>query len=357
MKKNVQFWLIYALAWIPYALGYATVFAVQSNVGFVRAAINSAYNILPAALLGIGAVWVCRRFSPERCHPVIFGLAQLVLALCYAALWNLLVPFLFSIQWLIEGRRWSYSLFSGYALQWQFFAGLMIYATIASIVYTLEFSRRARQEQARAMRAEHLKTEAELNALRAQLNPHFLFNTLHSLMALVRTDSAAAENAIERLAALLRYSLKAKHNGGNDDVSLSTEWKFVQNYLALERLRLGERLKVEADLPAATFNSLLPAFTLQPLVENAIKHAVAPNPAGARVNISARIENGCLRLEIADDGTGASPEKVFAGGGTGLRVVRRRLETRHRSGSEFLVETAPGTGFRVTLLIPQEDAF
>jgi LytS/YehU family sensor histidine kinase len=109
------------------------------------------------------------------------------------------------------------------------------------------------------MRAEHLKTEAELNALRAQLNPHFLFNTLHSLMALVRTDSAAAENAIERLAALLRYSLKAKHNGGNDDVSLSTEWKFVQNYLALERLRLGERLKVEADLPAATFNSLLPA--------------------------------------------------------------------------------------------------
>ncbi len=355
MKRNLQFWLIYALAWVPYALGYAAVFASQSNAGLGRAALNSAHNILPAAFLGVAAVWICGRFSPTRRHPVVFGLAQLGLACAYTILWNLLAPLSFSLRWLLEGRGWSYALFEGYALQWELFAGLMIYATIASIVYTLEFSRQAREEQARAIRAEHLRAEAELSALRAQLNPHFLFNTLHTLMTLVRTDSGAAENAIERLAALLRYSLKAKNNGGNDDVTLSAEWKFVENYLALERLRLGERLKVQADLPPAALGCFLPAFTLQPLVENAIKHAVAPSPQGARMSVTAGIENDCLRLVVRDDGAGGSPEKVFGNGGTGLSVVSQRLETRYRGGSDFHIETAPGAGFCVALLIPQED--
>ena len=357
MKKNLQFWVIYALTWLPYALGYATVFAVQSNVGMARAALDSAHNILPAALLGVAAVRICRRFSPSRRNSFFFGLAQCGLAFAYAAAWNLLVPLSFSMQWLLEGRGWSYSRFAGYALQWQFFAGLMIYATIASIVYTLEFSERARAEQARALIAEHLKTEAELNALRAQLNPHFLFNTLHGLMALVRTDSAAAENAIERLADLLRYSLKSNGNKGNDDVTLAAEWKFVQNYLALDRLRLGERLKVEADFPPSTLDFPLPALTLQPLVENAVKHAGAANPRGARVRLAARIENDCLRLEVRDDGAGAAPEKVFGNGGTGLSVVRQRLQTRYNRNAQFRVETAPGAGFSVVLVIPPDETF
>jgi hypothetical protein len=121
MSKNFQFWLIYALAWIPYALGYATVFAVQSGVGFARAALDSAHNILPAALLGIGAVWICRRFSPQRRRPAIFGICQLGLACAYAISWNLVTPLSFSLRRLFEGRGWFFSLFEGYALQWQFF--------------------------------------------------------------------------------------------------------------------------------------------------------------------------------------------------------------------------------------------
>jgi sensor histidine kinase YesM len=357
MNRNFQFWLIYSLAWIPYAVGYAVVFITHIKLNATLAVLHSIYNIVPAALLGVGVIWICRKFTPSSTHPIVFGAAQLVLALAYATLWCVIVPLMFSFERLLKGMEWQYTQFGSYALQWQFFAGLMIYATIASIIYTRQFSQRAREEQARALRAEHLCTEAELNALRAQLNPHFLFNTLHSLMALVRTDSDAAENAIERLAALLRYSLKSKQNQANDDVTLSAEWEFVQNYLLLERLRLGDRLKVETDLPADTFAYLLPAFTLQPLVENAIKHAVAPHPQGAKVSIAARLENDCLRLEVKDDGSGVLPENVFANGGTGLRVVRQRLETRYRGGSDFRVETAPGAGFRVVLLIPQEEIF
>jgi signal transduction histidine kinase len=357
MNRNFQFWLIYSLAWIPYALGYGVVFITHIKLNVANAALDSIFNILPAALLGVGVVWICRKFTPSSTHPIVFGLTQLVLALSYAALWSVTVPLMFSLLWLLHGRGWQYKLFGGYALQWQFFAGLMIYATIASIVYMLQFSRRAREEQARALHAEHLRTEAELTALRAQLNPHFLFNTLHSLMVLVRTDTAAAEKAIESLAALLRYSLKSKRNQRNDDVPLSAEWAFVQNYLALEQLRLGDRLKVEADLPSDTFDYLLPAFTLQPLVENSIKHAVAPHPQGAKVSIVARIENDCLRLEVKDNGSGVLPENMFANGGTGLRVMRQRLETRYRGASDFRVETTPGAGFRVVLLIPQEETF
>lgn len=355
MNKNFQFWLIYCLAWIPYGLGYAAVFVTHVNLSVERAVLDSIYNIVPAALLGAGGVWICRKFTPSNTNQFVFGAAQLILAFSYAALWSFAVPLVFSIEGWFKGGGWQYSAFGGYALQWQFFAGLMIYATIASIIYTLQFSRRAREEQARALRAEHLRTEAELNALRAQLNPHFLFNTLHSLMALIRSDSIAAENAVERLAELLRYTLKAKHNGANDDVTLSAEWKFVQNYIALEQTRLGERLKLEANFQPAAFDCLLPAFTLQPLVENAIKHAVAPNPQGAKVNISATIENNCLRLEVKDNGDGLVPENIFSNSGTGLRVVRQRLQTRYNNNSEFSVATAPGEGFQIVVLIPQEE--
>jgi sensor histidine kinase YesM len=356
MNRSFQFWLIYCLAWVPYAIGYVVVFITHVKLSATRAILDSVHNILPAALLGVLVIRICRKFTPANGHPIVFGTVQLILALSYAALWNLIVPLSFSLERLFEEREWEYSLFGGYALQWQFFAGLMIYATISSIVYALQFSQRVREEQARALRAEHLRIEAELNALRAHLNPHFLFNTLHSLMALVRRDSAGAEQAIERLADLLRYTLKAKSNVTKDDVLLSAEWKFVRNYLDLERLRLGDRLKVKADLSALSLDCFVPAFTLQPLVENAIKHAVSQHPTGGEVEITASVISDCLRLEVADRGAGALPDDVFSKGGTGLRLVKQRLETRYNGQAKFKIETAPDAGFRVVILIPQNDA-
>lgn len=358
MKKNFQFWLIYALAWLPYTLGYAAVFAAQSNAGLARAALDSTQNILPAALLGVGAIWICRNFSPARHSPIAFGLAQLGLASAYTALWNLLVPLSFSVRYLLEGRGWSFSLFGSYALQWQLFAGLMIYATIASIVYTLEFSQRARAEEARATRAEHLRTEAELNALRAQLNPHFLFNTLHSLMALVRTDADTAEEAIERFALMLRYVLQSqeKSKRSSADVTFGEEWNFVENYLELERLRLGDRLRLTTEIEPAAFAFRLPAFTLQPIVENAVKHAVAPRAGGAHLNIAAQINDGYLVIKVCDDGDGKPSANVRDGNGFGLRLVRESLAARFGLAANLRIENAPGEGFKVSITIPRLDS-
>lgn len=358
MKRNFQFWLIYCLAWLPYALGYAAVFAAQSNAGLARAALDSIHNILPAAQLGVAAVWICRKFSPARHSPIVFGLCQLVLATTYAALWNVIVPFSFSLRDLLEGRRWSFSLFGSYALQWQFFAGLMIYATIASIVYTLEFSRRAREEQARAARAEHLRTEAELYALRAQLNPHFLFNTLHSLMSLVRTDADTAEEAIERFALMLRYVLQSqeKSKRSSADVTFGEEWNFVQNYLELERLRFGKRLRLTTEIESAALSCRLPAFTLQPIVENAVKHAVAPRAGGAHLHVAAQIEDGSLIIKVCDDGDEKPSTNGQNGNGLGLRLVRESLATRFGSAASLKTECAPGEGFKVLITIPRFDS-
>jgi LytS/YehU family sensor histidine kinase len=251
--------------------------------------------------------------------------------------------------------------FSGYSLQWQLFSGRMIYGTLASVSYVVQVAERLRHEEARAARAESLRVRAELEALRAKLNPHFLFNTLHSLMALVRHNPRAAEQSLEQFAALLRYTLSLESDpsgngaaGRTDDVTLASEWKFVENYLALERLRLGRRLRVEADVAADLLDCTLPALTLQPLVENAIKHAIAPRAQGGTLRILARLEaDETLRLEVADDGPGidlARPREA----GLGLPLVRRRLETRYGGRAGFRVETEPGAGFRVVVRVPQD---
>jgi two-component system LytT family sensor kinase len=361
--RRPRFWLIYAAAWLPYAASYVAIFLVQSSAGGLYGAVTDMlYNVVSAAVLGLGVMWFCRRVPwTLHKHPWFFP-AHLIAAALYSLSWCAAVTAVLTA--VVSFRRGQFLpfIFSGYSLQWQLFSGLMIYGTLASVSYTVQIVERLRQEEARAARAENLRVRAELEALRAKLNPHFLFNTLHTLMALVRQNPRAAEQALERFAALLRYTLnlqRASPGGGADevdDVRLGSEWKFVEHYLALEGLRLGPRLRVEADVRADTLDCVLPALTLQPLVENAIKHGIAPRAAGGVLRISARLEGDeTLRVEVCDDGPGAPPSSLNEGG-LGLRLVRQRLETRYRGGAEFRIETKPGAGFKVVVCVPQDGA-
>ena len=218
---------------------------------------------------------------------------------------------------------------------------------------TVQTTERLRAEEARATRAESLRTRAELETLRAQLNPHFLFNTLHSLMALVRHDPLAAEDALERLASLLRHTLMTMKDA--EDVALSDELDFVENYLALEHLRLGERLRFEKNIQPESLGCYLPPFTLQPLIENSIRHAIAIQPRGGFLQIKTERRNGILRLEVLDDGPGANPEDVEASKGIGVRTVRQRLMTRYGEQASLRLQTQPGKGFSVHIEIPANE--
>jgi signal transduction histidine kinase len=349
-KRSFRFWLIYSLAWLPYAASYVAVFVSHLNASYLTAVKDALFNIIPAALLGAGVVASCRRIHRPRDWRLSL-VVHSILALLYAGLWISAVPLLFAVEEEIKHRHWSYQPFVGYAFQWQFFAGLMIYATIAGIVYALDTGERFRAEEARATRAESLRTRAELEALRAQLNPHFLFNTLHTLMALVRNDPPAAEEALEKLASLLRHVL-TKKGEDSQDVALCDELQFIDSYLALEQLRLGDRLRVESRIQPDTLDCALPPFTLQPLVENTIKHAISTRPQGGVLLIRSELDDKVLRLEIVDDGPGATSEQVAAAKGLGLKIARQRFQTRYGDRAKFVVHTQPGMGFSVRLEIP-----
>jgi LytS/YehU family sensor histidine kinase len=229
--------------------------------------------------------------------------------------------------------------------------GAMIYGVLAGVCYGVLLHERMREQEARAARATALQTEAELRALRAQLNPHFLFNTLHSLLALVRQDPRAAEEALEQFGDLLRYTLDTQKNG--EVVPLGEELTFVENYLALESLRLGDRLRLDIRIEEGVREEQVPAFCLQPLVENAVRHAIAPRAAGGRLAVRAAREGRAVVLEVSDDGPGASPTELERAAGLGLRLVRERLAARYGDDAVLDVDTQPGHGFRVTIRLPR----
>ncbi|MDX6290248.1 MAG: hypothetical protein QOH42_2047 [Blastocatellia bacterium] len=363
-KRRVRFWLVYTIAWLPYAASYVAIFLQEGSS--VRSAISDASsNVVSAAILGLGVLWICRRlpWSIYR-RPWFFGV-HVVLATLYAMLWVSTVSAIFTLLKTIEVGQWTLIVLRSYALQWELFSGLMIYATLASIAYVLQVTanlrdeeRRAKEMELRAARAEALQMQTELTALRAKLNPHFLFNTLHTLMALVRDNHAEAEAAIERFSAMLRYVLRWETGAGvlefaQGETQFEDEWRFAQDYLTLERLRLGDRLRVTTTIDPAAFETRLPQFSLQPLIENAIKHSVSPRAGGGKISIAASMSNGDLIVEVSDDGSGAVSAQLEDSRGLGLRLIQTTLTTLYEGRAKFAVETSPDQGFSVRLTIPQ----
>jgi hypothetical protein len=244
---------------------------------------------------------------------------------------------------------------------WRLIWGLVIYAAIAQ-----SFSAFLRMGQARAAalaraQAEAALARAELAAISGKLDPHFLFNTLNTLIALTRKDAGAAENALLRFSGMLRYVLDTKRGARGGEqiqarVALADEVQFVRDYLALESLRLGERLKVEWQIDPATLQDEIPPLSLQPLVENSVVHAVAPRAQGGSIRIRSARDERALALTIEDDGPGCDLQKIdqqTQGRGVGLAALKRRFALDYEGRARLNVITAPGMGFRVELWIPQ----
>jgi LytS/YehU family sensor histidine kinase len=237
------------------------------------------------------------------------------------------------------------------ALPWHAVTGALLYGLIAGAAYAARGALRERDLRVVAERAERLRVEADLAALRAHINPHFLFNTLHSVCELLRSDPASAEEAIERLAELFRYALRLDRQR-IDVVRLDEEWSFTNGYLWLEQLRMGPRLRIDAELDESALSCMVPPFTLQPIVENAIRHGVGPKPAGGTVVVRAREVGDELVVTVRDDGVGSSDPNVPPGG-LGLRSVKQRLEARH-GGAASVDAAATPAGYAVTIKLPAE---
>jgi two-component system LytT family sensor kinase len=226
-----------------------------------------------------------------------------------------------------------------------FYSGFLIYWLILFVVLSLDYHRRYQNRELRAARLEQLLSEARLNALRMQLNPHFLFNSLNSVSSLMYVDTAAADTMIRKLGELLRLSLDRTRG---PEVRLQQEVEFVERYLDIEHVRFEDRLQVRFEIDPETLHALVPAFVLQPLVENAVHHAVAPREGG-RVEIAARRDQGWLRLAVTDDGPGL---KAGSTEGVGLANTRSRLEHLYGDSDALRLVSLEDGRLRVEIVVP-----
>ena len=242
---------------------------------------------------------------------------------------------------------------AGYVASWDLFIPALVYAAqfgaFHAVRYVAEVQERARSEAALRVRQSELERAAEraqLAALRAQMDPHFLFNTLNTVAASVPAEQSATRDLVARLAGLVRYTLAAAQR---ERVLLREELEFVRDYLALEQERMGARLAVEIDADDAALDWLVPPMLVQPLVENAVRHGLAPTVEGGTVWVEVRQSGGGLTVTVTDDGAGpaAPPAKLLADGdrqpgeGVGLANTHARLRSLFGTG---LVLDVPGGG-------------
>ena len=226
-----------------------------------------------------------------------------------------------------------------YAIAVNGLSSLPTYWLILFLWYAIDYYSKYRDREARL-------SQAQLHALRMQLNPHFLFNTLNSVSSLMYTDVEAADAMLARLSEFLRITVDRNLE---QEVPLDEELEFVRRYLEIEKIRFEERLRITMDIDGDTSRAMVPSLALQPLIENAIHHGIAPRREGGSIEIRARREDGLLHLSVADDGVGTpqqSHERV------GLANTRARLEQLYGSKQRLTLTDVAPRGVRVDIVIP-----
>jgi signal transduction histidine kinase len=278
-----------------------------------------------------------RWWRPAALQTIVVVGAVLLKSVLYAVLLERLIPDFgrTSLQRMLVGR---------------FITELMAFAAMLAVVHAVEYHRRVKLETARAARLSARLAEARLQALTAQLQPHFLFNTLHAISTLMHRDVEAADTMLARLGDLLRSTLATRDPS---ELPLADELQLLESYLAIARVRFPDRLTVDVQVEPPANRALVPRFVLQPLVENALKHGVASRDGPVRITIHAQRAADRLRLVVTDDGDArALGSAGFPREGVGLTNTRERL--RERYGADHLFQLARGGrgGLEVTLEIP-----
>jgi len=338
--------LLYLLAWLMLGLLLTAMLAV-SGVSWPASLLFA----LPLVLLyafasGYSAYYVCRAYplGPKRMAAPIKGVG--LTALCAAGLWCAL------------GAAWS-SLWQALAptlalafnrtlVTSMFGLGVLLYGLAATVSYLMIESERVRELETRALQARLMAQDAELRMLRTQVDPHFLFNSLNSISALTTIDPAAARAMIVQLADFFRHGLGLQ---ADRKVTLAQELRLVADFVAIEQVRFGERLRFEVDADAGAQACLLPPMLLQPLVENAVKHGIGQMLAPGTIRIRAARAGSLLQIRVEND---VDPDGAPAkGGGIGLENVRQRLAGTygHEAGVRWTREV---DAFCVELTLPAE---
>ena len=352
LKNRVAlFWTLHIGGWLAYALsqflgtllydtkydqmtGYMTVIAIATVSGF---------------LLSLELRYIYRRIWARS--PYLIITVALLSCYVFALIWRVIINSAY-LQYTNDSMEWEmHSVL-------EFFSNAMhssyLLLCYTGIYFGIKYYESAQQQREATLRAATLAQEAQLKMLRYQLNPHYLFNTLNAISTLILdNENRTANQTVMRLSEFLRYTLD---QDPMKKVTLRQEIEAMNLYLTTERLRFGERLRLEFAIEERALEALVPSLLLQPLIENAVKYAVSPSEQGGTIRVEGRARGIMLELAVADDGpglnTGAAPG---AGRGVGLRNTRERLavlyEERHRFAA---LDNKPG--LRIELGLPLEMA-
>ena len=343
-----SFWLLHAAGWLAYGLAMTV-----SRVGMFPLrymAVSKGMLMVMGFLISLGLRYVyrplIRRGTPLLVLLVVAVVASYVASLVWTAADNFFdYPVTLALGVREPAPRGPVRPFYGAVynaftmLAWSvLYIGIRYYAALQA-------------ERERSLKAEAAAHQAQLEALRYQINPHFLFNALNAVSTLVterRNDEAS--RMLARVSDFLRLTLTAPVR---DEVALADEVDYVRQYLEIERVRFGERLRTEFDLAPDTWEAAVPAFVLQPLIENAVRHAIAPREAGGAITLEAHRSGEMLHVSIVDDGPGVRDEPQGNGTGRiGLTNTRDRLRQTYGDRGRLQLVSVPGGGTRATIEIP-----
>jgi two-component system, LytTR family, sensor kinase len=347
-------WALFAAVWTAIGLSFAAQFYISSSrlgrpVTWGFALNHALVDWYVFALLSGPVVWLSKRLPIHRGN---WGKTLAV---------HLLASGLFSFSfvviraWVAQVQAWLGGQPAEFADAFQplllksFHFNLLVYWVILSVGHALKYYRDAQERELRTSELEKHLAQARLQALQMQLNPHFLFNTLHAISSLMHKDVEAADCMIARLSELLRYALESTEE---QEVPLRRELAFLDRYLEIEQTRFGDRLLVRKDIEPEALDLSVPNLVLQPLVENAIRHGIEPHARPGEVRLRAWRNGRALHLEVRDNGEGLVGDNESISEGVGLSNTRARLFELYGDEYQFEFRNAKEGGLVVHVAIP-----
>jgi signal transduction histidine kinase len=357
IAKHWSRWTLFFAFWTLVGLSFAMQFYLaSSNAGWPipwsRAVRSSLGDWYVFALLSIPAFKLARRFSFERSNWVAVGILHLVAGLLFSSVYVALRGLLAYWESGTLGQEASLAQVWNALFAKTFYLNLWFYWVIVAVAHAFDYYQRFHERELRASELEGRLAQARLQALQSQMNPHFLFNTLHTISALMHKDVDAADRMVMKLSELLRLALD---NTDAHEVPLSQELDFLERYLEIEKTRFRERLNVEMNIAPDTLQARVPNLVLQPLVENAIRHGVERHARPGRIILRAQRENGQLALEVQDNG-GGLPEGKPLREGIGLSNTRSRLQQLYGAAQKFELKNVETGGLLARVLLPYHNA-
>ncbi len=353
-------WILYFLIWTAAGFFFASEsslwgrYIFRSPVTWDQALkTNLSFYYIWACIAPL-VLWLGKRFRFERRSRILSLVVHVPTSVLLSAVQLLVAQIV--VQWFSPSPVQLYEAFTAIQRTFvvYFHMNLLTYWAILGIGYGREYYRKFREREVRAAQLRTQLTQAQLQALKMQLHPHFLFNTFNTISSLMHRSVDDADRVLARLGDLLRYSL---HNVGVQEVALREELEFLQRYLEIEQARFEDRLRVEISVEPGVLDYMVPNMILQPLVENAIRYAVAPRARGGCIEISAKEVIGSLRIAVVDDGPGLPADyDMSVREGVGLRNSRERLEQLYGDDHKFFLTNRSPKGLTVVLVIPIRQA-